>query len=197
VDNVTINSVATTVHQHNQHSKVYRRAPGEVVTGTVEYAFGRSVFGQILVARTQRGICAILFGEDEYELVEDLSKHFPKATLIRDGAAMSGIIKQVVEFIEVPNGVFTAALDIGGTSFQQQVWQFLREIPPGQTFSYSDVASKLGRPGSVRAVGGACAANAIAIAIPCHRVVRNDGSISGYRWGIELKKQLLRMEASA
>jgi AraC family transcriptional regulator of adaptative response/methylated-DNA-[protein]-cysteine methyltransferase len=197
VNNETEKNVAETVARHSQHSKIYMRAPGEVVTGIVEYAIGQTKFGRILVARTQRGICAILFGEDKYELVEDLSKHLPESILTRDDAAMSAVIQQVVEFIEAPIGVFDAPLDIGGTLFQQQVWQTLREIPVGQTFSYADVASKIGRPGSVRAVAGACAANVIAIAIPCHRVVRTDGSLSGYRWGTELKAQLLRTETHA
>jgi AraC family transcriptional regulator of adaptative response/methylated-DNA-[protein]-cysteine methyltransferase len=194
---VTESNVTKIASQHGQHSKVYMRAPGETVTGIVEYTIGQTRPGQVLVARTRRGICAILFGEDTYELVADLSKHLPQAVLMRDDAAMFAVTQQVTEFIEAPFALFDAPLDIGGTLLQQQVWQALREIPAGQTLSYSDMASRIGRPESVRAVAGACAGNAIAVAIPCHRAVRNDGAISGYRWSSDRKEQLLRLEAQA
>jgi AraC family transcriptional regulator of adaptative response/methylated-DNA-[protein]-cysteine methyltransferase len=191
------NNVAKSPCQRSQHSKVYMRGPGEAVTGIVEYAIGQSQLGQVLVARTQRGICAILFGDDTQELVSDLSTRLPQAVLRRDELTMSTVMQHVIEFIEAPFGTLDAPLDIGGTLFQQLVWQALREIPAGQTLSYSAVASKIGRPGSVRAVGSACAANAIAVAIPCHRVLRNDGAISGYRWGVDRKEELLRLETQA
>jgi AraC family transcriptional regulator of adaptative response/methylated-DNA-[protein]-cysteine methyltransferase len=191
------NAAAKVQNQRSQHSKIYMRAPREVVTGTVEYSIGRSQLGQVLVARTERGICAILFGENTQELVADLSARLPQASLKHADMAMSAVMRQVAAFIEAPFGAFDAPLDIGGTLFQQQVWQALRDIPAGKTSSYSEVASRIGRPASVRAVAGACAANAVAIAIPCHRVVRNDGTISGYRWGIDRKEELLRVEAKA
>lgn len=197
MNTATKNVEAKTATQHGQQSNAYMRTPGESVTGNVEYAIKQTKLGQILVATTSHGICAILFGDDQHELVENLSKHLPDAILRRDDATIQPATEKVVKFIEAPFGVFDAPLDIGGTLFQQQVWRALREIPAGQTLSYADVALKIGRPTAVRAVAGACAANAIAVAIPCHRVVRNDGTISGYRWGTQLKMQLLGMEAQA
>jgi AraC family transcriptional regulator of adaptative response/methylated-DNA-[protein]-cysteine methyltransferase len=197
MNTVVKNTPCKAPSQRSQHSKIYMRTPGEAVTETVEYAIGQARLGQILVARTEHGICAILFGEEPLELVRDLSTRLPKASLQREDMAMFSVMQQVTKFMEGPFGVFDAPLDVGGTFFQQQVWLALRDVPAGKTLSYSEVASRIGRPGSVRAVAGACAANAIAVAIPCHRVVRNDGTISGYRWGIERKEELLRVEATA
>lgn len=178
-------------------SKIYMRAPGTMIKDRVTYAVTDTALGQILVARTTRGICAILFGSDTGALARDLATQIPNAELVADEIALSQTLNEVRDFVEAPFGTFDAPLDIGGTLFQQQVWQALREIPAGTTASYADVAAHIGRPEAVRAVANACAANVLAVAIPCHRVVRNDGSLSGYRWGVERKRELLRMEANA
>ncbi len=153
----------------------------------IRYAVGKSTLGLVLVASSENGVCAILLGDDPELLVPELHRKFPKARLSGGHADLANIIA----FIENPK----LPLDIRGTVFQQRVWQALREIPAGSTLSYAQVAGKIGSPKSVRAVAGACAANTIAVAIPCHRVVRSDGNLSGYRWGVERKRRLLDREA--
>jgi AraC family transcriptional regulator of adaptative response/methylated-DNA-[protein]-cysteine methyltransferase len=166
-------------------------------TGTViRFAVGQSSLGAILVAQSQRGICAILLGDDPDRLVRDLQDLFPKADLTGGDAGFERLIAQVVGLIETPAIGLNLPLDVRGTAFQQRVWRALREIPPGATVSYAEIAERIGAPKAVRAVAQACAANHIAVAIPCHRVVRRDGAISGYRWGVERKRELLRREAS-
>jgi AraC family transcriptional regulator of adaptative response/methylated-DNA-[protein]-cysteine methyltransferase len=161
----------------------------------IRYAFGRSSLGRVLAAESDRGICAILIGDDDALLVNDLHNRFPRAEAIIADPDFGATIDAVVALVEQPADGLSLPLDIRGTAFQQRVWQALRAIPAGRTASYSELAQAIGAPKAVRAVAGACAANALAIAIPCHRVVRNDGELSGYRWGIERKRALLEREA--
>ena len=163
----------------------------------IRFAVGKNSLGRILVARSERGVCAILLGDDADALVRDLRARFPHARLIGGDTGFAELVAKVVAFVETPRAGLDLALDLRGTAFQQRVWQALREIPAGRTASYADVANRIGMPKAVRAVAQACAANAIAVAIPCHRVVRNDGAISGYRWGVERKRALLQREAAA
>ncbi|MGE0582930.1 MAG: bifunctional DNA-binding transcriptional regulator/O6-methylguanine-DNA methyltransferase Ada [Steroidobacteraceae bacterium] len=161
----------------------------------MHFAVGECSLGSILVAASARGICAILLGDDPDELTRSLQDQFPKAELIGGDAVFEQLVAKVVGFVEAPSLGLDLPLDLRGTAFQQRVWQALREIPAGSTTSYSEVAQRIGAPKSVRAVGQACGANHIAIAIPCHRVVRTDGDLSGYRWGIDRKRALLAREA--
>ena len=164
---------------------------------SIRFAVGACSLGAILVAATAKGVCAILLGDDPGALVHDLQDRFPSADLIGDDDAFAATVAQVVGFVEAPRRGLDLPLDIGGTAFQQRVWQALRAIPTGETASYAAIAAAIGSPESVRAVAGACAANAIAVAIPCHRVVRSDGGLSGYRWGVERKRALLAREEEA
>jgi AraC family transcriptional regulator of adaptative response/methylated-DNA-[protein]-cysteine methyltransferase len=161
----------------------------------IRFAVGACSLGAILVAATDKGICAILIGDDPDALVRDLQDRFAKAALIGGDKTFETTVAQVVGFVEAPRIGLDLPLDIGGTAFQQRVWQALQAIPVGTTASYTDVARAIGLPSATRAVAGACGANPIAVAIPCHRVVRADGGLSGYRWGIERKKALLDREA--
>lgn len=163
----------------------------------IRFAIGQCSLGAILVAASARGICAILLGDDPDALARDLQDRFPKASLIGADAAFEATVAQVVGLVEAPRLGHDLPLDVRGTAFQQRVWQALREIPAGATASYSDVAKRIGAPSSMRAVAQACGANALAVAIPCHRVVRSDGALSGYRWGVERKRSLLDREAQA
>ncbi|SDW75566.1 bifunctional DNA-binding transcriptional regulator/O6-methylguanine-DNA methyltransferase Ada [Marinobacter mobilis] len=161
---------------------------------TIRFAVGQCSLGAILVACSERGICAIALGEDPQALVEELQGQFRNAELVGGDRGFEQQIAAVVGLVEQPQLGLTLPLDIRGTAFQQRVWQALRAIPPGQTVSYSDIARRIGSPAAVRAVAGACAANRLAVAIPCHRVVRSDGGLSGYRWGIARKRALLERE---
>lgn len=161
----------------------------------IRFAVGECSLGSILVASSPIGVCAILMGDGPESLVEDLQNRFPNAELIGGDPSYETIIASVIGFVEAPALGLNLPLDIRGTAFQQRVWQALREIPAGKTLSYAEVADKIGAPRAVRAVAGACAANAIAVAIPCHRVVKHDGGISGYCWGVERKKALLERES--
>jgi AraC family transcriptional regulator of adaptative response/methylated-DNA-[protein]-cysteine methyltransferase len=192
----------------NSNGRFYAAAPGRLGmtptrfrTGgggeTVRFAIGQTSLGAILVAATDKGIVAIQFADEPDALLRDLQDRFPKAQLVGGDAEFERLVARVVGSVENPSLGFDLPLDVRGTAFQQRVWQALREIPAGTTASYSDVAQRLGAPKAVRAVAGACAANDIAVAIPCHRVVRNDGAPSGYRWGVERKKALLDREAAA
>ncbi|MDA8232738.1 MAG: bifunctional DNA-binding transcriptional regulator/O6-methylguanine-DNA methyltransferase Ada [Magnetospirillum sp.] len=162
----------------------------------IHFAIGECSLGSILVARTGRGVCAILMGDDADALARDLQDRFPNARLIGGDAGFEDMVAKVVGYVEMPSRGLDLPLDIRGTVFQQRVWRALRDIPPGSTATYADVARTIGSPKSVRAVAGACAANTIAIAIPCHRVVRTDGTLSGYRWGVERKRTLLKREGA-
>jgi AraC family transcriptional regulator of adaptative response/methylated-DNA-[protein]-cysteine methyltransferase len=161
----------------------------------IRFAVGECSLGSILVARSERGICAILLGDDPDALTRDLQDQFPQATLIGGDAAFEQLVSQVVGFVEAPAVGLDLPLDVRGTAFQQRVWQALRKIPAGATASYTDIARQIGAPHAVRAVAQACGANTLAVAIPCHRVVRRDGALAGYRWGVERKRTLLAREA--
>jgi len=163
----------------------------------IRFAVGQCSLGAILVAQSERGLCAILLGEDPERLVQDLQRRFPQAELIGGDAAFERVVATVVGFVEAPRLGLDLPLDIRGTAFQQRVWRALRELPPGTTTSYAELARRIGVPSATRAVAGACAANVLAVAIPCHRVVRTDGALSGYRWGVERKRRLLEREAAA
>jgi AraC family transcriptional regulator, regulatory protein of adaptative response / methylated-DNA-[protein]-cysteine methyltransferase len=161
----------------------------------IRFALGECTLGSVLVAQSTRGLCAILLGDNPEELLQDLEARFPHAELIGGDKEFEQLVAYVVGFVQAPRENFDLPLDIRGTAFQQQVWNALRRIPPGQTMSYTELAKTIGMPKAVRAVAAACAANSLAVAIPCHRVVRSDGNLAGYRWKIERKRLLLDAEA--
>jgi AraC family transcriptional regulator of adaptative response/methylated-DNA-[protein]-cysteine methyltransferase len=163
----------------------------------IRFAVGQCSLGAILVAATEQGVCAITMGDDPEALVRDLQDRFPKAELGGGDAAFDAWVAQVVGLVEAPGQGLTLPLDVRGTAFQQRVWQALRGIPAGETASYATIAARIGRPAAVRAVAQACGANPLAVAIPCHRVVRTDGALSGYRWGVERKAALLTRERAS
>ncbi len=163
----------------------------------IRFAVGECSLGSILVAATEKGICSILLGDDPDTLVRDLQNRFPKAELVGGDREFEIWVAIAAGLVDDPKQRFDLPLDVQGTVFQRRVWQALRGIPPGSTTSYQELAIRLGAPRAVRAVAGACAANGIAVAIPCHRVVRKDGDLSGYRWGVERKRALLEREANA
>jgi AraC family transcriptional regulator of adaptative response/methylated-DNA-[protein]-cysteine methyltransferase len=171
------------------------RAGGSGVS--IRFAIGACSLGAILVAATDKGICAILMGDDPELLARDLQDRFPQAELRGAEAEFEETVAKVVGFVESPGIGLDLPLDVRGTAFQQRVWQALRAIPSGSTVSYAELAERVGIPSGARAIAGACAANPVAVAIPCHRVVRQDGSISGYRWGVERKAALLKREGGA
>jgi len=163
----------------------------------IRFALGECSLGSILVAATEKGVCAILLGDEPAALLRDLEDRFPKAELIGGDRDFEQLVAKVVGFVEAPALGLDLPLDVRGTAFQQRVWETLRAIPAGATASYTEIAKRIGRPKAVRAVAQACAANAIAVAIPCHRVVRNDGALAGYRWGIARKRALLARESGS
>jgi AraC family transcriptional regulator of adaptative response/methylated-DNA-[protein]-cysteine methyltransferase len=164
--------------------------------GTVmQFAVGQCWLGAVLVAATETGVCAIFLGDDPDTLLRELQDRFPKAQLVGGDREFEGYIARVIGLVEAPGLGLDLPFDIRGTAFQQRVWQALRDIPAGTTASYTDIAHRIGAPKAVRGVAGACAANPIAVAIPCHRVVRRDGALAGYRWGVERKRALLKREA--
>jgi AraC family transcriptional regulator of adaptative response/methylated-DNA-[protein]-cysteine methyltransferase len=162
----------------------------------IRFAVGQSSLGAILVASSTKGVASILLGDDPDALVRDLQDRFPKARLIGADKSYEDLVARVVGLVEAPGVGLDLPLDVRGTAFQRRVWQALQEIPLGRTVSYADIARRIGAPKAVRAVAGACAANHLAVAIPCHRVVRNDGALSGYAWGVERKQALLKREAA-
>lgn len=162
----------------------------------IRFAVGQCSLGAVLVAATDKGICAITLGDDPDMLLRDLQDRFPQAELIGGDAKFERLVARAVGQVERPGSDLDLPLDIRGTAFQRRVWQALRKIPAGKTATYSEIARRIGAPSAARAVARACATNAIAVAIPCHRVVRTDGSLSGYRWGIERKRALLEREAA-
>ena len=164
---------------------------------TIRFAVGQSSLGAVLVAATDKGVCAILLGDDPDALARSLQDCFPRAQLIGADAEFEAVVAKAVGLVERPNVGFDLPLDIQGTAFQQRVWAALRRTAAGERVSYADIAGRIGSPRSVRAVAGACAANHLAVAIPCHRVVRRDGALSGYAWGVERKRALLAQEAAA
>lgn len=163
----------------------------------IRFAIGECSLGSILVAKSGRGICAILLGNDPDQLARELQDTFPQANIIGSDKDFEELVAKVVGFVEAPAVGLDLPLDIRGTAFQQRVWKALQDIPAGVTASYTEIGNRIGSPKSVRAIAQACGANALAVAIPCHRVIRNDGSLSGYRWGVERKRMLLEREAHA
>ena len=163
----------------------------------IRYAIGRSYLGCVLVAATDRGICMIALGDSPKALEHALTVRFARAELVRGDAAFSEWVTHVLALIESPGQALGLPLDIQGTAFQRRVWQALRDIPCGQTATYAEIARRVGCPAGARAVAGACASNPVAVAIPCHRVIRNDGQLSGYRWGPKRKRALLDREAKS
>jgi len=153
---------------------------------------GSCTLGLVLVASTPQGICAILLGSDEKALVGQLRSIFPQAALQKESKELDDVLNRVVQFIETPTATFALLLDIGGTAFRKRVWKALREIPAGQTATYKELALKL--EATTQEIGEACAANTLAVVIPCHRVIRSDGRLAGYRWGVNRKRLLLQRE---
>jgi len=186
---------------YEQSSQILGMTPRDYRAGgtnaEIRFAVGECSLGAILVAASGKGVCAILLGDDPDALARDLQDRFPRAVLIGGDAEFEQLVARVVGLIEAPALGHDLPLDVRGTVFQQRVWQALRQIPAGSTASYLDIAHKIGAPKAVRAVAQACAGNALAVAIPCHRVVRTDGALSGYRWGIERKRALLQREGAA
>jgi AraC family transcriptional regulator of adaptative response/methylated-DNA-[protein]-cysteine methyltransferase len=162
----------------------------------IRYATGQCWLGTILVASSDRGVCAILLGDDAAALARDLRDRFPSADLREHGDAATASLAEAIRLVEAPGQSVTLPLDLRGTAFQHRVWQALREIPAGATASYGEIARRLGEPRMAREVAEACAANPLAVAVPCHRVVRTGGAISGYRWGVRRKRALLQREAA-
>jgi len=160
----------------------------------IRYGFGSSRYGKIVVGITDKGVCCILFGATQKEMLDDLQSRFSNATLLRDSEYLEPIVASIVKKIDSPQSAIKLSLDIQGTAFQEKVWAALREIPAGATATYSDVASSIGKPKASRAVASACAANPLAVIVPCHRVVRAGGELSGYRWGVDRKRRLLKDE---
>jgi len=190
---------ASSARFYEKSNRMLGMTPTEYRAGgtdlAIRFAIGECSLGSILVAATERGVCAILFGDDPEELAHDLERRFPCARLVGADARFERLVAKVVGLVEKPRLGTKLPLDIRGTAFQERVWRALSEIPPGETASYADIARAVGAPKAVRAVAQACASNALAVAIPCHRVVRKDGDIAGYRWGVERKRELLAREA--
>lgn len=166
-----------------------------MIKSEVHFSINQCSLGLLLVAANQDGVCAIFLHDNQEVLMQNLLEKFPQAKLSDSDNTFKETVAKIIAYIESPTVGIDIALDIQGTDFQQRVWQALKEIPLGTTASYSDIAVRIGSPKAVRAVAKACATNSIAIAIPCHRVVRQDGSISGYRWGVERKRILINREA--
>lgn len=179
-------------------SKRYKPdAPRRERIDEIRFAIGNSSIGLVLVAQGAEGLSAVLLGDDREELRTELANRFPGATLTDGDATLNALVAKVVAFVEAPARGLTVFLDMRGSEFQQSVWRALLEIPAGKTTTYREVANRIGRPSAVRAVAAACAANHLAVVVPCHRVVRTDGQLAGYRWGIERKRALLEREAEA
>lgn len=189
----------------NSSSRLYEHAPEELgmtpatygrggLGITINYTIVASPLGRLLVAVTQRGVCAVRMGDTDAALEKDLRAEFPAATILRNDSALREPVKKILNHLTNKEPQLDLPLDIRATAFQRQVWEQLRAIPYGQTVSYGEVAKALGKPGAVRAVGRACATNPVALVIPCHRVVREDQSLGGYRWGLERKQKLIDRE---
>jgi len=162
----------------------------------IHFASAPCALGVLLLAQSSRGLCAVFLGDDDAALQQQLEEAFPDARLQHSQSLLSATLAKVAALLENPKAVCTLPLDSGGSAFERQVWQALQQIAPGDTTSYSEIAKRIGKPRAVRAVATACARNRLAILIPCHRVVRFDGALAGYRWGIERKRMLLAQEAS-
>lgn len=163
----------------------------------IRFAIGESSIGLVLVAQGDRGVRAVLIGDDRDALRNDLQGRFPGAALTGGNADAVGLAESVIEYIESPARGLDVTMDMRGSEFQLEVWRALRNIPAGRTTTYTDLANRIGRPNAVRAVAAACSANPLAVVVPCHRVVRRDGELAGYRWGIERKRALLDRESVA
>lgn len=200
-------SVTDAIHAagYGSSSRFYERATASLGMAPRDYRHGgpnerigwavaESSLGVVLVAATRRGVCAILLGDEPEPLIADLARRFPEADRQKGDDAFGALVTRVVAKVEHPNAPFDVPLDIRGTAFQQRVWAALQEIPVGATVGYAELARRIDAPGAARAVAGACAANALAVVVPCHRVVRADGGLSGYRWGPERKAALLELE---
>ncbi len=200
-------SVTTALYESgfNSSSRLYEYASEELGMTPATYSRGgrgvninyttvASSMGRLLVAMTERGVCAVRMGDTDAELEKDLREEFPHAEIKRDDSALRELVQKILSHLDNNEPRLDLPLDIRATAFQRQVWDKLRAIPYGQTVSYGDVAKALGKPGAVRAVGRACATNPVALVIPCHRVVREDQTLGGYRWGLERKKKLLQKE---
>lgn len=190
---------------YGSSSRLYERAaaqlgmtPGSYLRGApglrIRYALVDSALGRLLVGATDRGVCAVMLGKPDADLVRELAHDFPRAELCKDPQGLGNWVRGVVERIRTGAGGAEIPLDIRGTAFQRRVWEELRRIPAGRTRTYSEVARRIGRPEAVRAVARACATNSISVVVPCHRVVGKNGSLTGYRWGIERKRALLERE---
>lgn len=163
----------------------------------IRFSIAECSLGLVLIARTERGLCAIFLGDHAEALARELRRRFPQANLVPVDVTDDSLLRKALALVESPDQHLSLPLDLQGTPFQKRVWQALREIGPGYTTSYAGIAAQIGAPRAVRAVAQACAANPVAVAIPCHRVLRSDGGISGYRWGIDRKRALLAREAAA
>ena len=160
-------------------------------------AFADCPFGRLLLGATARGVCFLGFGEDDAAMLADLARRFPRAALRPDDVALAASLQAVLAFLKEPAEALSLSLDLRGTAFQRRVWQALTELPPGSTITYAGLAARIGAPRAVRAVAASCAANPVAVAVPCHRVLGSDGTLRGYRWGVARKKALLAAEARA
>lgn len=172
-----------------------KRCKPDVARETIRYAIGPSALGTLLLAASEQGVCALLMGDNVVELTADLKHRFPQAQLQADHTGLADMLAKAAALIAAPAQTLDLPLDLRGTAFQRQVWRALQQIPAGETASYGDIATRIGTPAAVRAVASACGANPVAVAVPCHRVLRGDGALSGYRWGIARKKALLGWEA--
>lgn len=187
------------VYEHTD--RLLGMTPGTARRGgageTIRTALADSPFGRMLVGATDRGVCFLGFGEPDDALLGDLRRRFPAATLVSDEAGLGGSLAAVLAFLEEPRAALDLPLDLRGTAFQQRVWAALRMIPPGETRSYGEIAALIGAKRAVRAVARSCATNPVSLAVPCHRVVGSDGALTGYRWGVARKRELLAREAAA
>ena len=169
----------------------------EAPTEDIRFGFGEFSLGTVLVAASSKGVAAILMGNDRHALSRELADAFPHARLIPEEAGLEEMVAQVAAFLDAPHKGLDLPLDIRGSALEQAIWQALRDVPAGQTVTYGQIAKTLPPPATAQDVGAACAANVLAVAIPCHRVVKTDGSISGYRWGVQRKRMLIKREAAA
>ncbi len=175
----------------------FARPRTDATADAIAFAFARCSLGELLVARSAAGVCAVLLGEEEDALEADLAARFPNARRVRNERLVADDLATLIRFVDHPDRSPDLPLDLRGTPFQRRVWEALRAIPAGRVLTYAELAGQIGEPGAARAVAAACAANPVALAIPCHRVVRSDGSLAGYRWGVERKRALLRKEGRA
>jgi AraC family transcriptional regulator of adaptative response/methylated-DNA-[protein]-cysteine methyltransferase len=190
----TSDVISTAVPASESRINFHFRDQTATPAGIIRYATGTYSAGKLLVARTGDGVCAVFLDDDITYLKDKLAQAFPRAELQENAEMLQSDIGKVIALIDTPEQAVALDIDIGGTPFQRRVWNALCDIPRGETFSYAELARQIGSPKAVRAVGSACGANLVAIAIPCHRALRSDGAISGYRWGPDRKRVLLELE---